>query len=267
MNNNTTYHQRYLSICTLVFNLSWNNFINRYRNSYMGLLWTVAYPLTNAAVLWFIFTQAFKVQPPKGDVPFIVWLLAGMAAWNFFADALVCVTGCITGNAYILKKRSFNLVLFPIVHVLSSFFSHCIFLGIAMGICLLYGILPSMHWLQLIYYFTYIFVLCLGMGFFTAAVTVFVPDVQNLINIFVQVFFWATPVFWSLSMLPERYAFFLALNPAAYVVDGYRDALLSQDVFWHAPERALLCWAFALLLLLVSCKFFHKMKQHFADVL
>ena len=253
--------------CKLIWKLAWHNFINRYRNSYMGFLWTVAYPLTSAGVLWFVFSQAFKVQPPKDGTPFIVWLLGGMVAWNFFADALVCMTGCIGGNAYMLKKRSFDIALLPLIYALSSFFSNCVFLGIVVAIHIGYGVLPSLYWLQLFYYAAYMLVLSLGIGILTSAIAVFVPDVQNMVNIFVQVFFWATPVFWSVSMLPPQYAFWGRLNPAAYMVEGYRAALLGQTVFWDDPGRAVLYWLFALTLLFFAIRCMRRMKPHFADIL
>lgn len=231
------------------------------------MLWTVAYPLTSALVLWFIFTQAFKVQPSKGNIPFIVWLLAGMAAWNFFADTLITVTGCISGNGYMLRKRSFNITLLPIIYTLSSFFSHCIFFSIVILFFIYYGVFPTWSWLQVFYYSAYIFAVAVGIGFFTSTLSVFIPDVQNLVNIFVQVFFWATPVFWSFSMLPERYASILALNPVAYMVEGYRSSLLGNEIFWDKPIYAILYWGFALTFLFLSYKFFQKMKHHLADIL
>ena len=251
----------------IIFGLAWRYFVNRYRNSYMGLLWTIAYPLTTALVLWFIFTHAFRVQPPKGDTPFIVWLLVGMAAWNFFADTLISVTGCISGNAYMLKKHSFNMSFLPVIYALSALFSHLIFLLITIGFCLFYGILPTLCWLQLFYYAAYLFLLCLGLGYFAATISVFVPDMLNLVNIFIQVFFWATPVFWSFSMLPDRYASILQLNPVAYVVQGYRNAMLNEGFLWTDPFKAVAFWLVAIIILLLALRFFKKMKPHFADVL
>ncbi|CAK7071263.1 MAG: Teichoic acid translocation permease protein TagG [Desulfovibrio sp.] len=233
----------------------------------MGLLWTIAYPFTTVLVLWFIFTQAFRVQPPKGDTPYIVWLLVGMAAWNFFADALVSVTGCINGNGYMLKKRSFNMYALPVIHALAALFSHCVFLMITMAFCFFYGILPSLSWFQLLYYAAYLFLLCLGLGYFAATIAVFIPDVLNAVNIFIQVFFWATPVFWSFSMLPPGYASILQANPVAFAVQGYRNAMLGEGSFGVEPAKAAIFWLVAGSILFLALKFFKKMKPHFADVL
>lgn len=251
----------------VVFDLAWRNFWNRYRNSYMGILWTVAYPLTTVFVLWFIFTQAFRVQPPKGDTPFIVWLLTGMAAWNLFADSMINITGCISGNAYMLKKHSFNIFLLPIIHALSVLFSNCIFFLITICFCIYYGISPSLYWIQIIYYISYLFIICLGFGYITATISVFIPDMLNMVNIFIQVFFWATPVFWSFSMLPEKYISILKLNPVAYVIEGYRNSMLNKVFFMRDPVTDLGFWSLAIIVLFLAIKFFKKMKPHFADVL
>lgn len=251
----------------IIFCLAWRHFCNRYRNSYMGILWTVAYPLTTSLVLWFIFTQAFRVQPSKGDTPFIVWLLTGMTAWNLFADSMISITSCISSNSYMLKKQYFNMVFLPIIHALSVLFSHCIFFLITMGFCLYYGILPTFYWLQIFYYAAYMLLFCLGIGYFTATIAVFIPDMRDGMNIFIQVFFWATPVFWSFSMLPDKYTSILQLNPVAYIVQGYRNTMLNQDFFWHDPLTAIGYWLVAIVILLFSLRFFKKMKPHFADVL
>lgn len=251
----------------IVFKLAWNNFITRYRRSYMGLLWSLIYPLTSVFVLWFVFTQAFKAQPNHGDYPFIAWLLAGTAIWNFFAEALTNGTYAVTGNAYMIKKRVFNLELLPCIQVITAMFSHLLFLLLVFILYLIYGIQPLMHWLQLPYYLGCALFLSIGLVFITSSVSVFIPDLNDSVSVFIQLFFWVTPVFWSLSMLPGKLDFIVWLNPVAYLVQGYRDALLGQGWVWSHPLETLVFWIWCIGL--CSCGFgvFNRLKPHFADVL
>jgi len=148
-----------------------------------------------------------------------------------------------------------------------TLFSHLIFLAISLGFFLYHGVYPTFYWLQIFYYMFCLSLLCAGLGLITATVTVFIPDMQNVVNIFVQLFFWATPIFWSLSMLPEKYAAVLAVNPMAYIVQGYRDAFLSQGLIWQHGWDGLIFWTLTIALLLIGILLLRKMKPHFADVL
>lgn len=259
--------EQFLSDGVLVLYLSRIDFLNRYRNSYFGFLWSILTPLTTVCILWFIFTQAFKVQPDKGPYPFIAWLLAGMSVWAFFAEALLTSSYSITASAFVIKKRAFNSAFLPLSKILSSLFSHSIFLLIVFCFLLRYGIMPSLYWLQLPYYMLCTAAFCSGIALVTSSVSVFVADIQNMVSVFVQFFFWATPVFWSLDMLPQRYACWLRFNPMAYVVQGYRDALLSRAWLWEQASAMALFWAVTLCLLGVGALVFAKLKSQFADVL
>lgn len=250
-----------------IIKLAWSDFVNRYRRSYIGSLWSIIYPFTTVLVLWFVFSQAFKAQPNKGEHPFIIWLLAGMSVWHFFAEALTTATQAITGNAFMLKKRAFNLLLLPCIRVLTSLFSHGAFMILVIVMYAIYGVYPSVYWVQLPYYIACTMLLAVGLGLITSSVSVFIPDIDNAVAVFIQLFFWVTPVFWSISMLPPKLSAILALNPMAYLVQGYRDALLGQGWIWDHPMELGIFWGVTLFMLLVGYSLFNRLKPHFADVL
>jgi len=106
-----------------------------------------------------------------------------------------------------------------------------------------------------------------GLGLITASLSVFAPDVEHGVSVFLQLFFWVTPVFWSLSMIPSRLGAVLALNPVAYLVQGYRNALLGQGWFWQEPMELCIFWMMTATILLVGYTVFNRSKNHFADVL
>ena len=102
---------------------------------------------------------------------------------------------------------------------------------------------------------------------FTSSVILFFRDLGQIVNIILNVGFWATPIGWQLSMLPDNIARLFKLNPLYYIVTGYRDAFVDKIYFWQRPYETLYFWAFCLVILLISVKIFNKLKPHFSDVI
>ena len=106
----------------------------------------------------------------------------------------------------------------------------------------------------------------LGIGWLTSSTSIFVKDIGNLVGVLVQFGFWLTPVFWNVSMIPEKYRWLVELNPANYIISGYRDSLVSQVAFWDKPIVTLYYWTVTSLFLLAGISVFRKLKPHFAEV-
>ena len=98
---------------------------------------------------------------------------------------------------------------------------------------LLYGKMPSVYWLQFPYYIACSIFLILGLSWLTSALRVFIKDVGNFVGVILQIGFWATPIFWSLELVPEKYQYIIQLNPMAYIINGYRDAFVNHVWFWE----------------------------------
>lgn len=251
----------------LIVKLAWSNFYTQYSKSYIGAIWSIIHPLTTVIIFWFVFTQAFKVQPDKGGHPFIIWLLAGMSIWLFFAEAITTSTTAISSNAFLLKKRTFNIILLPYIKIISSLFSHLTFMLLVISMYLFYNIYPTMYWIQIPYYILCTICISIGISMITSSISVFIPDIENVVSVFIQLFFWVTPVFWSLYMIPNDFRNILKFNPIAYLVQGYRDSLLSQGWLWDHKVESFAFWAFTFIIMIIGHMIFNRLKPHFADVL
>jgi ABC-type polysaccharide/polyol phosphate export permease len=109
--------------------------------------------------------------------------------------------------------------------------------------------------------------LLLGLTWLTSAIRVFVKDIGNFITVVIQIGFWATPIFWSLDLVPQEYRYIFELNPAFYIVEGFRDSLIAQVWFW---EKGYLTPYFLMMVLftfVVGAVVFRKLRVHFGDVL
>jgi lipopolysaccharide transport system permease protein/teichoic acid transport system permease protein len=106
-----------------------------------------------------------------------------------------------------------------------------------------------------------------GLGWITSSTSLFVRDIGNAVGIFTQFGLWLTPIFWDIQHVPVQYQWIVKLNPASYLVAGYRDSLTGEHYFWQRPEESLLFWTVTLLLLCIGTTVYRRLKPHFAEVI
>lgn len=234
--------------------------------SFLGFAWTFLNPLVMIFILWFIFSVGFKAQP-RGNVPFVVWLAAGMAIWNAFNDVVNGSLAVIIENQTILKKTPIPAHILSVARVVSSSATHLVYLGILLTLIFFYRLPVSLFCLQFLYYFAAMCVLGLGVGWFVSAINVFVRDTAHIVGLALQFLFWMTPIMWDISIIPPRYHLLLKLNPLFYLVQGYRDSFFYAVPFWEHGMMSLYYWVVAAVCLVLGGVVFRKAKPHFADVL
>ena len=237
-----------------------------YIGSFLGAIWTFVRPLVMIAVFWFVFSVGFKAKP-MNNVPFVVWLTAGLSPWFVFADIINGSTTAIVNNANLVKKTLFQSQILPVVKVVSCLMTHSVFLLILLGLILLQGMDFSLYFLQFLYYLTGLGVFALGIAWMVSALHVFMRDVGQLVGVILQVGFWMTPIFWDINLMSGRIQRLLKFNPIYYVIQGYRESFITFVPFWHHPLYTAYFWAVSLTVLVTGALVFQKLKPQFADVL
>jgi lipopolysaccharide transport system permease protein/teichoic acid transport system permease protein len=250
----------------LLYSLTKNDFKQKYLGSYLGIAWAFIQPLITVLIFWFVFQVGFKSQPVN-DVPFILWLIAGMFPWFFFADAVSNATNAVVENSYLVKKIVFKVAFLPLIKIFSALIVHLFFILFMYALFMVYGYSFDIHWLQAFYYLGAMVVLILGLSYITSAVVIFFKDIGQIVAMFLQFGFWMTPIFWNIGMIPDRFHWLLKLNPLMYIIEGYRDSMINHVWFWEKPMMGLYFWVVALGLLALGFSTFRKLKPHFADVL
>jgi len=251
---------------SILYELAKRDFQKQYMGSYLGFVWVYLQPLLFIGVLYFIFTMGFKAGSSTSGVPFIVYLITGMIAWFYIAENLNAGTNVLKQHSFLLKKVDFRLSMLPIVKLISSSAPHLFFIVLAIIISIINGIYPTLYIIQLAYYFIAMVFLLLGINWLTSSTNLFVPDVSKVISIIVTFGFWLTPIFWDLSKVPEKYQWIVKLNPAVYIVEGYRDSIINHIGFWEKPYETLYFWLFTGLMLWSGITVFKKLRPHFAEV-
>lgn len=257
----------------LIARLSVNDFKTKFAGSYLGIIWAFVQPVITIFVYWFVFEKGFKpaaINNAQGvEVPYVLWLIAGMVPWFFFSDALSGGTRALLDYSYLVKKVVFQIDVLPIVKVISAIFVHLFFMAFAVLLYAIYGYYPDLYTLQILYYSVCMVILVLGLTYLTSSIVVFFRDLNQIINIVLQVGVWVTPIMWNMDTMDIAPVFksILKLNPLYYIVQGYRDAFINKVAFWERPELTIYFWLFTIACVFLGNHVFKKLRMHFADVL
>ena len=250
----------------MLWRLAKNDLKERYSGSILGIAWAILQPLFTICIMWFVFSFGFKAVPVD-DVPFILWLSAGMVPWFYLSESFIMTANCIVEKSYLVKKVVFNITLLPLVKIISGIFVHTFFIIVLLLMFWLHGYRPNIYYIQLAYYMIAASCFVIALSYISSAVTVFSRDFGQLIGITVQFLFWATPIFWNLTLIPEAYRWIFKLNPCWYIVNGYRDSLIYNRWFWEMPVASAVFWSTTVIIGVLGVILFKKLRPHFADVL
>ncbi len=242
--------------------------MQRYKGSYLGLIWSFVTPLALLLVYTFVFSVIFQARwegmVTNSHGEFALALFAGLIAFNIFSESILIAPGLIVGNANYVKKVVFPLEILPISILgsvlINSLFSLLILLA---GSLVIRGYIPwTIVLLPLIY--LPLILLCLGLSWFFASLGVFIRDIGPLLVVVVQMFFFLTPIFYPISALPPKFRLILYLNPLTFIVSHFRRvALFGQMPDWG---ELLVMTTATFVVCVLGYIWFMKSKKTFADV-
>ena len=259
----------------LISKLAKNDFKQKFAGSTLGVIWAFVQPVITVLVYWIVFDKALNqgTQGTKAGIsaPFVFWLSAGIVPWFYFSEVLSAGTTVLHEYNYLVKKVVFPINVLPIVKSISSVFVHGFFALFTLIVGLLYGFGITPYILQLVYYFIAMMALVIGLIYLSSALCVFFKDMAQLVNIFLQVGIWATPIMWNfdtmVDKIPRWLVILLELNPMYYITSGYRDSFISQTGFWTKPWLTLYFWCFTIVVFAIGTHVFKKLQPQFADAL
>lgn len=248
------------------------NIYGRYKGTVIGLAWSVIQPLLMLAVYTFIFSVVFKSRwgtLPSGGIDgsysFSVIMFCGMAVFNIFSESITAAPMLIVSNPNYVKKIIFPIEILPIAQVISSMIINLIWMAILfIGAVFL---LKSLYWTMLLLPLILIPFLFLttGLSFFLASLGVYFRDLAHVNGFIVQILFLLTPIFYSPQMVPEKFQFFLKLNPLTWIVEETRAVFLFKQLpHWDA---IIVVGIVSFIIFQLGYVWLNKTKKGFADVL
>lgn len=255
---------------TLFTQLLRRDLANRYKGSALGIFWSIALPFLRLLIYTMVFTCLFTPRKIAGDVEisrlaYSTLIFSGMTVVMLFSEVLTGSCMLVLSNPNYVKKVIFPLELLPVERTLVVFI-----FGIAWWILLFFGaafLIGSLSWTMLFLPLTLIplVLLACGCSFFCAATTVYLRDTRQVVEVIAQILMFATPVFYQLSMISEKYRWIFLLNPLTIIVEETRKFFLFKTM----PDFLLcgLLWCVSIVVFQFGYAWFTRLKKGFANVL
>ena len=238
-------------------------FQSKYRNSLLGAAWTVLNPLAMIVVYTVIFAQVMRAKLPGVDSTFAysIYLCAGVLTWGLFAEITGRAQNMFLDHANLLKKLSFPRLCLPVTVVANASLNFAIVFALFTVFLLVTGNFPGWAYLGVLPVLAIQIAFAIGLGISLGVLNVFFRDVGQFFGIFLQFWFWLTPIVYSATILPESIRPMMAYNPMATLTAAYQTILVTGR--W--PNWQTL-WPVALLSLLLCALGFRLFKTHAGEM-
>lgn len=202
----------------------------KYRNSLLGAAWTVLNPLAMIVVYTVIFSQIMKAKLPGVDNEFAysIYLCAGTLAWGLFAEIVGRGQTIFLDNANLLKKMSFPRMTLPVIVVLNALINFGIIFFLFLIFLWFSGLWPGWVFMAALPVLLIQLLFAVGLGVTLGVLNVFFRDVGQFFSIFLQFWFWLTPVVYPVAILPDSIKSVMGYNPMYSVIQAYQDIFVAN---------------------------------------
>jgi lipopolysaccharide transport system permease protein len=208
----------------LLYFLVWRDVKVRYKQTVLGIAWSVLQPFLTMVVFTIFFGRLAKV--PSDGVPYPLFSLAALVPWTYFATAVTNGSSSLVGNQHLLAKVYFPRVLVPLAAVMMPAVDLAVSFGMLIVLMAWYHVAPTAAMLTLPLYVALGVLTAFAVTLWTSALSVRYRDARYVLPFLIQIWLFVTPVAYPASMVPERWRLLYALNPMATVVEGFRSSLL-----------------------------------------
>jgi len=233
----------------------------KYKSSVLGYFWSVGHPLAFALVFFISFKVVMKIQVEN----YTVFLISALFPWQWFSNSVNSAPLVFIGNASLIKKVSFPRSSLPFTQVLIDMIHFILAIPVITFFLLLYRIYPSTAWLYGIPFLLITqFLMVYGFSLMISSANLFFRDLERLTVILTTLLFYFTPIFYPVSMVPDKYQFLIKLNPLAVLIVSWRDLFLNGHLNFMF---LLLGFGYSLVIALVGYAVYKRLAWKFAEVL
>jgi lipopolysaccharide transport system permease protein len=247
----------------LLYFLVWRDLKVRYSQAALGTAWAIIQPLIAVAIFTVIFGVFARL--PSDGIPYPVFAFAAILPWTYFSEAVRRSSFGLVGDSELVKKVYFPRLLIPMANIVSPLLDFAVTLVVLFVLMAWYGILPGPTLLFLPVLLAMTAALALSLGLWLGPVNVRYRDVMHTLPFLLQIWMYATPIVYPLSMVPERFRTLYSLNPTVGLIEGFRWSLLGTG---SIDMAALGISAVVIAVLLVTgVLWFKRAERSFADVI
>ena len=244
--------------------LAWRDLLVRYKQTVIGIAWTVLKPLATLLVYTVVFGQIARL--PSSGLPYVLVVLTGLLPWQLFSIVFTSASECLIANAHLVAKVYFPRIIIPLSSIIVCIVDHLVSLVLVVVLLAWYGIVPGWQILLLPLITVLAALTALGVGLIAASLNAHYRDFRQLIPLALQLGVFASPVGYATGILPPKWQLLYSLNPVVGIIDSFRWCILNRtDLIF--PPSVLVTIAFAVASLLYGVRIFRRYEDTFADVM
>ncbi|MEA2645043.1 MAG: lipopolysaccharide transport system permease protein [Chloroflexota bacterium] len=236
----------------VLWTLGRQEFFSRYRRASLGVIWAVALPLLQAAVLAVVFSQIVRFRTGQH---FVVFVLGGLTVWSFFGGTLSTSATAIVDGAGMASKIYFPRAVLPMIKLVASSYSLCISVALLVAVTLISGIGLHPSMLLLLPAALLLIALTLAISLVSSALHVYFRDIRFAVSAVLTIWFYATPIIYPVELISGPVKTLLWLNPVTAIVEMVREATVGADPGW---EVSLISCVTCIVVLMFAAMILHR---------
>ena len=246
----------------LLYFLTWRDVKIRYKQTAIGVAWAVLQPVLTTAIFTILFSR-FASFDTK-EVPYPLFALSGLIIWLFVHTSITMASGSFISNANLVTKIYFPRLIVPISAVLAGLFDLIFSFAILAILMIYYGAAPSARIALMPVFLILAIVQTLALGILFSALNVRFRDVKFALPFILQVWMIASPIFYPIGILSEKWRLFFAINPLTGILEGFRSSLFGTPFDWELIGVSVVS---TICISLFSLFIFKRMEDDFADLI
>lgn len=248
----------------LFYFFAWRDILVRYKQTFIGLTWSLLRPFLTMLVFTLVFSKLAKL--PSNNAPYPILVFAALLPWQFFANAFTEAGNSLINNSNMISKVYFPRLIIPVSAVIVSFIDFLISGVILIGLMVWYGYMPDWHIVTLPIFILIAVAAAMGAGLWIAALNVKYRDFRYIIPFVVQLGLYVSPVGFSSAIVPDEWRLLYSVNPMVGVIDGFRWAIMGGDSSLYWPGFAL-SMGLVSIMLITGIMYFRQTEHRFADLI
>lgn len=248
----------------LFYFLAWRDILVRYKQTVIGIAWSVVRPLLTMAVFTIVFGRIAKL--PSDGVPYPIMVYAALLPWQLFANSLSDSSNSLVSNTNLITKVYFPRLVMPASSLLTSLIDFAISSCILVLLMVWYKFVPDWRIIAIPIFLCLALITSFGFGLWLAALNVKYRDFKYIVPFIVQLGLYISPVGFSSSVIPAKWKFMYSLNPMVGVIDGFRWAILGGESQLYLPGLVV-SFFLAAGIFTGGFVFFRKTERTFADII
>ena len=248
----------------LLYFLVWRDVKVKYKQTFVGVAWAIIQPLASMIIFSVIFGHLAGIDPGLG-VPYPLFVFAGLLPWAYFASSLSLSSSSLTGNSSLVTKVYFPRLVIPLASIVSPLIDFLMAFIILVALFAWYGRVPNWHTIAIPAFLFLALLTSLGVGLWLSCLNVRYRDVPYAIPFLTQLWLYATPVIYPVTIIPGDWRWVIAINPMTGVIEAFRWAVLGVGV----PRYSVFFVGLGVGLCLTASGlwYFRRTERHFADVI